>query len=258
MDAKPLQGKCVLITGGARRLGREIALHAARAGADVAITYRTSAREASQALRDIEACGVRGLAEKCDVRSEASVRKAVATVVKRLGGIDVLVNNAAIYETVEFEQITTEQWTEIFESNVRGPYLVMQAALASLRQRRGRIINMGSLGGLQSWPSHAHYSASKAALHHLSGIMAKALAPEIAVNCVAPGMIEMTDLADRDRKSRVATAKAATFFSRMAARTPVQRNGSAGDVAAAVMFFATAPHFITGQILLVDGGLDLA
>jgi NAD(P)-dependent dehydrogenase (short-subunit alcohol dehydrogenase family) len=258
MDAKPLRGKCLLITGGARRLGREVALHAARAGADVAITYRTSEREAAQAVRDIEARGVRGLAVKCEVRSEASVRKAVSAVVKRLGGIDVLVNNAAVYETVEFEKITAEEWTRVFESNVRGPYVMMQAALSWLRRRRGRIINMGSLGGIQGWPSHAHYCASKAALHHLSGIMAKALAPEIAVNCVAPGMIEMTDLADRDRKSRAAAAEAAAFFTRMAARTPMHRNGAASDVAAAVIFFATAPHFITGQLLIVDGGLNLA
>jgi 3-oxoacyl-[acyl-carrier protein] reductase/pteridine reductase len=104
---------------------------------------------------------------------------------------------------------------------------------------------MGSLGGLRAWTTHAHYCSSKAALHMLTKAMAKALAPEIAVNCVAPGMIDLGDL------------NAAAFMRRMAKQTPMQRNGTAEEVAAAVLFFATAPHFITGQILRVDGGLGL-
>src|SRR5207244_9276217 len=118
---------------------------------DVAITYRTSKQDAMETIREVEASGVRGLAVECDVRREASVGKAVKTVVRQLGGIDVLVNNAAVYETVRFDEITAEDWTRVFESNVRGPYLVMQAALETLRPRRGRIINMGSLGGVSYW-----------------------------------------------------------------------------------------------------------
>jgi 3-oxoacyl-[acyl-carrier protein] reductase/pteridine reductase len=114
-----------------------------------------------------------------------------------------------------------------------------------LRQRRGRIINMGSLGGLQPWATHAHYCSSKAALHMLTKVMAKALAPEIAVNCIAPGMIDLGEKA------------AATFLKRMARQTPMRRNGRADEIAAAVLFFASAPHFVTGQILAVDGGLGL-
>ena len=109
----------------------------------------------------------------------------------------------------------------------------------------GCIMNLGSLGGVRPWASHAHYCSSKAALHMLTKVMAKALAPAIAVNCVAPGMIDLGEKA------------AADFMKRMAKQTPMQRNGTAADVSAAILFFATAPHFITGQILVVDGGLGL-
>ncbi len=154
-------------------------------------------------------------------------------------------NNAANYETVEFEKLTVAQWDAIFASNTRGPFLVTREALRHLRERHGKVINMGSLGGLVPWPSHAHYCSSKAALHMLTKVMAKALAPEIAVNAVAPGMIDLGEKA----------AKA--FMRKMARVTPMKRNGSGDEVAAAVRFFAEAPHFITGQILTVDGGLGL-
>src|SRR6516162_8857689 len=114
---------------------------------------------------------------------------------RELGGLDILVNNAANYETVEFDKLTLKQWDAIFASNTRGPFLVSREALALLRQRQGKIINMGSLGGLLPWPSHAHYCSSKAALHMLTRVMAKALAPEIAVNAIAPGMIDLGEVA---------------------------------------------------------------
>jgi len=173
------------------------------------------------------------------------VSTAIEGTVAEFGGIDILVNNAGNYETVEFEKLTLQQWDAIFASNVRGPFLVSQQALPHLRQRKGRIVHLGSLGGLRACADHAHYSSSKAGLHMLTSVMAKALAPEIAVNCVAPGMIDLGE------------TSAAAFMKRMAKQTPMQRNGTAQDIAAAIMFFATAPHFITGQILFVDGGLGL-
>jgi NAD(P)-dependent dehydrogenase (short-subunit alcohol dehydrogenase family) len=242
---RPLAGKAVLITGGAKRLGRCSALALAAAGADVAITFRASFEEAQRTVVDLGGCGVRAFALRCDISDEKSVKAAVREAAHELGGIDLLINNAANYETVEFEHITVKQWDAIFASNTRGPYLVTRSALPWLRERKGRIINMGSLGGLLPWPTHAHYCSSKAALHMLTKVMANALAPEIAVNAVAPGMIDLGEPA----------AKA--FMRRMSKQTPMRRNGSGEDVAAAVRFFATAPHFITGQILVVDGGLSL-
>lgn len=240
-----LRGKAALVTGGARRIGREIALALAAAGADVAITYLESAREARQTAEDIRRLGVRALALACDVRQEKSGRNAVKTVAREFGGLDVLVNNAAIYETVAFEKITLRRWDEMFAVNARGPFLMSQAALKPLRQRQGRIIHLGSLGGLRPWATHAHYCASKAALTMLTEVMAKALAPELAVNCVAPGMIDLGDGRD------------AALLRRVGNKTPMQRNGKADEVVRAVLFFATAPRFITGQVLAVDGGLGL-
>jgi len=240
-----LSGKVVLVTGAAKRLGRAIALAAAENGADVAITYRNSASEAREAIRDLARHGVEALAIRCDITDEINVRETVKEVVSALGGIDVLVNNAANYETVKFEKITLQQWDAIFATNTRGPFLVSREALPHLRKRRGRIVNMGSLGGLRPWATHAHYCSSKAAVHMLTKVMAKALAPDIAVNAVAPGMIELGEKA------------AAAFMRRMAKQTPMRRNGTARDIAAAVMFFASAPSFITGQIMAVDGGLAL-
>jgi NAD(P)-dependent dehydrogenase (short-subunit alcohol dehydrogenase family) len=245
LNNQPLAGKVALITGAARRLGRASALALAEAGADVAITYLRSARESRQTVAALRRLSVRALGLHCDVTDEQSVKLAIKKTVRELGGIDILVNNAANYETVDFENLTLAQWDSIFATNTRGPFLVSREVLKFLRQRQGRIIHMGSLGGLQPWASHAHYCCSKAALHMLTKVMAKALAPEIAVNCVAPGMIDLGE------------KSAAAFMKRMARQTPMQRNGAGEDVAAAVLFFATAPHFITGQILGVDGGLGL-
>jgi 3-oxoacyl-[acyl-carrier protein] reductase/pteridine reductase len=242
---KPLKNKTVLVTGGARRLGRAIALQLAEAGADVAITFLQSRGEAERTVVDLGSYGGRAMAVRCDVRAEKSVQNAIKQTAGQLGGIDILVNNAANYETGKFEDLTLQQWDAIFASNTRGPFLVSQAALELLRARRGKIINMGSLGGIRPWASHAHYCSSKAAVHMLTRVMAKALAPELSVNCVAPGMINLGE------------PSAAAFMKKMAKRTPMERNGQSSDIAAAVLFFATAPHFITGQVLAVDGGLGL-
>ncbi len=249
MPSAILQGKSALVTGGARRIGREIALALGKAGADVAITYRASLSEAEHAIGEIEALGCRAIAIECDVRSEASVRQAVASAASRFGRLDLLVNNAAVFDSAALERVSLEQWDAVFETNTRGPFLVAREALVHLRAVQGRIVNIGSLGGIRAWAGHAHYCASKAALHMLTQAMAKAFAPEVSVNCVAPGWIEFEPFdagkgPDGDAR-------------RIAARTPMRRNGTADDVAQAVLFFATGPSFVTGQILAVDGGLGL-
>ena len=205
----------------------------------------TRRRDARTVMGELARRGAEALAVRCDVTDEMSVRETVREVARVLGGIDVLVNNAANYETVEFEKLTVAKWDAMFASNTRGPFLVSREALPYLRKRRGRIVNMGSLGGVRPWATHAHYCSSKAAVHMLTKVMAKALAPEVAVNAVAPGMIDLGE------------KSAAAFMKRMAKQTPMRRSGSAADIAAAVMFFATAPSFITGQVLVVDGGLGL-
>ena len=223
-----------------------MALAMARSGANVAFTYRSSASEATQTVKEIQSTGVQAFAFECDLRRPASAGDVVKNVLKHFGQIDLLINNAAVFETANLEEITAEQWDEVFAVNVRAPFLVSQSCIPALRNSHGRIINMGSLGGEKPWATHAHYCSSKAALHMLTQVMAKALAPEIAVNCVAPGMID-TGTGEKDP----------ALLQRLASHTPMKKNGSPQDVVSAVMYFATAPHFITGQILTVDGGLGL-
>ncbi len=238
-----LSGKVVLVTGAARRIGRTLAHAMAHAGADVAITYRDSDIAAQQTLRELSDHGQRSLALRCDVRDPVSVREVVAGVFQEFGRLDVLINNAGVFATAPLESITVAEWDEMFETNTRGAFLMAQAAHPHLKASHGRIVNIGSLGGSHPWATHGHYSASKAALHMLTQTMSKAFAPEISVNCVAPGMIANGDTDPE--------------YGHFAAKTPMQRSGTPEEVAAAVLFFATGPHFITGQILGVDGGLGL-
>ncbi len=238
-----LEGRTALVTGAARRIGRAIALALADEGAGVAITYRGSKDEAAATLKDLEAHGVAATAVYCDLTEEASVDAAVAEAVSHLGGLDLLVNNAGLFASAPLEAITAAEWDGMFAANTRGPFLMAKACLPHLRQTRGRILNIGSLGGTHPWATHAHYCTSKAALHMLSQTMAKAWAPEISVNCIAPGMIVQGEVGPA--------------YEHFARKTPMQRNGTAADVAAAALFFATGPHFITGQLLGVDGGLGL-
>lgn len=240
---RPLQGKAAVVTGGAKRIGRTLALALAEAGAHVAITWRESEADARQTLADLQKHEIQALALQADVRDPEQIRSAIEEAAAHFGRLDTLVNNAGRYETAALEAISVEQWDAMFETNTRGPFLAAQAAYPQLKAARGRIINIGSLGGLHPWPTHAHYCTSKAALHMLTQTMSRAFAPEISVNCVAPGMI--------------ANGEVSAEYEAFARRTPMGRNGTAQDVAAAVLFFATGPHFITGQILSVDGGLGL-
>jgi NAD(P)-dependent dehydrogenase (short-subunit alcohol dehydrogenase family) len=239
-----LQGKKALITGGAKHLGRSIGLAMARAGAEVAFTYHSSAREAEQTVADIGEVGLHATALRCDVRDSQSISGMFDTILQQWDRIDLLVNNAGFYEDVLFPDVTEEQWDNMFATNVRGPFLISKHAIPALRPAKGRIINIGSLGGEKPWATHAHYCASKAALHMLTKVMAKALAPDVAVNCVAPGMLSYGE-SDPSVNQKFANM------------TPMRRMGAADDVVSAVMYLSTATDFLTGQVLVVDGGLGL-
>ena len=241
--SKPLAGQTALVTGAAKRLGRAISLALAEAGADVAITYRASVDEARETVAELRALGVNPSMHRCHLDRPEEITAAVTAAVDLHGRIDILVNNAGRFNASPLESISVAEWDAMFASNTRGPFLMAQAAFPHLKASRGRIINIGSLGGMAPWATHGHYCASKAALHMLSKTMAKAWAPEISVNCVAPGMIVQGEVGEA--------------YQHFADKTPMKRNGMAADVAAACMFFATGPHFVTGQILAVDGGLGL-
>jgi pteridine reductase len=240
---KKLQDKIALVTGGAKRIGKGIAFALAEEGANVAITYRDSADEARATVRELQDYGIRAAAVHANLRHPESIRSAVAKVAADFGRLDILVSNAGLFETAALDKITVEQWDAMFDTNTRAPFLIAQAAHAHLKAAHGRIINIGSLGGTHPWPTHGHYCTSKAALHMLTEVMSKAFAPEISVNCVAPGMIAIGDPSSE--------------YEHFARKTPMKRNGTVEEVAAAALFFATGPHFITGQILGVDGGLGL-
>jgi NAD(P)-dependent dehydrogenase (short-subunit alcohol dehydrogenase family) len=240
---KLLEGKTVLVTGAAKRIGRAMALALAERGANVAITYLGSQPEAEETIRALAAHDVDALAVRCDLRDPESIQQTMTSVIEEFGQLDLLVNNAGVFESEALENISVEQWDAMFATNTRAPFLMAKAAHPYLRATKGRIINIGSLGGLHPWATHAHYCTSKAALHMLSKTMAKAWAPEISVNCIAPGMIVQGEVDEA--------------YEQFARKTPMQRNGTSHDVASAAIFFATAPHFITGQLLAVDGGLGL-
>jgi 3-oxoacyl-[acyl-carrier protein] reductase/pteridine reductase len=240
----PNEAKTALVTGGAKRIGRVLALELARAGFDVAFTYLSSQAGAEETAAEIAALGRRALALHCDVRSEDSVRSALAAVREDFGRLDLLVNNAAVYQTAKLDELSLEAWDEVFATNTRGPFLVSREALPLLRSASGRIVNIGSLGGMRPWATHAHYCAAKAALHMLTQAMAKGFAPTVSVNCVAPGFVSVDE-------------HEASLLEHFAEKTPMGRNAKPEEIAAAVLFFATGPAFITGQILAVDGGLSL-
>ena len=246
---RTLAGNKVFITGAARRIGRSLAIALAQAGASVVITYRQSKQDAAATLQELQSLGAEAHAVACELTDQASINEAVSQAAELLGGVTLVVNNAGAFASSPIESITAAAWDAMFAVNTRAPFLVALAALPHLRAcpDGGRIINIGSLGGLHPWATHAHYCASKAALHMLTQTMAKAFAPQVAVNCVAPGMIVTGESSEGG----------AGEYAHLAAKTPMRRNGTPADVAEAVLFLASATPFITGQILAVDGGLGL-
>jgi 3-oxoacyl-[acyl-carrier protein] reductase/pteridine reductase len=230
----------VLVTGGAKRIGRGIALRLAAEGVRVAIHYHGSEKEARETAA---ACGGVELF-RANLESVAEIRRMFAELESRLGRLDGLVNNAARFSRFDPLDIEEADWDFIHSVNLKATFFCDQAAARlMLKTGGGHIVNISSLGGLRPWAEHAHYCASKAGVIHLTRALAKAWAPRIAVNSVAPGVIPFADIDERGRQ--------------MIAATPAGRGGTPAEIAEAVVFFLTASDFITGQVLAVDGGLSL-
>ena len=239
---KQLEGQVALVTGAAKRLGRAIAVRLALEGAAVAVNYRASRKDAEAVVREIREAGGKAVAAQADVSRRADVRRLFATVKKQFGRLDILVNNAGAFFPVKFEELTDEQWDGILDTNLKSQFLCAQAAAPMMKkQGRGRIINLSSLGGLLPWPGYTHYCVSKAGSIMLTRCLAPALAPEILVNSVAPGTIQFPGEPPDEEYIR---------------RVPLHRTGQGGDIAGAVLYLATA-EFVTGQVLVVDGGRSL-
>ena len=241
MSQGPLAGKVALVTGAGKRVGRSVALRLASEGADVVINYRSSNAEAEQVAAQVKATGRRGMAIQGDVSKRADVSSLFGAVEKEFGRLDILVNNAGMFFPAKFEELTDEQWDRILDTNLKSQFLCSQIAAPLLRRSgHGRIINFASLGGLLAWPLYTHYCVSKAGVIMLTRCLARALAPEIAVNAIAPGTISF----DQD------APEIAKDFIR---RAPLRRTGTPKDIEDAVMYLAQS-SFVTGQVLVVDGG----
>ncbi len=234
-----LSGKVVLITGAAKRIGRGIALRLAEEGARVAIHYHFSEEEARRTAAD---CGGAPLF-RADFENVAEIRRMFAEVREQLGRVDGLVNNAARFTSFDPLKITEQDWDFIHSVNLKAVFFCCQQAAVLMRDTgEGRIVNISSLGGIRPWATHAHYCASKAGVIMLTRALAKAFAPEITVNSVAPGVIPFEDIDEEGR--------------RLLAVTPAGRGGTPAEIADAVVYFLKASNFVTGQVLAVDGGLS--
>lgn len=234
-----LQGKVVLVTGSAKRIGRGIALQLAKQGAQVAIHYNGSEAEARATAA---ACGNAPLFQ-ANLENVAEIESLFRRIHEHFGRLDGLVNNAARFTRLDPMDITEADWDFIHNVNLKATFFCCQQGAKIMRQNGGgRIVNLSSLGGIRPWAEHVHYCASKAGVIMMTRALAKALAPEITVNSVAPGVIPFGNLDERAES--------------MVRATPAKRPGTPSEIADAVIYFLTASNFITGQTLAVDGGLS--
>ena len=248
-----IRDRVALVTGGAHRVGRSIALALAREGAHVAITYHASADEAQQTVAEIEACGVGGLAVQCDQSNPAQVASVFDAVRAQWGRLDILVNSAAIMQQKPFLDITPQDWDATIGVNLTGPFLFSQHAgrmmLARTRsatagETSGVIINIADEAGLTPWAHYVHHSVSKAGVIMLTRAAALALAPKVRVNAIAPGPVLKPEGWTDEQWDKLRPA------------TPLDRLGSPQDVVEAVLYLIRA-EFVTGHVLVVDGGRTL-
>lgn len=238
-----LEGKVALVTGAARRVGRAIALALGEAGADVVVHYGSSRAQAEETASSIAAMGVRSAAIGADLASPERIERLFAEARKSLGGVDVLVNSAAVFEKAPFEDLTLDRWERVIRINLTAPFLCCKAAAPLMKSRGGGdIVNICDIGGMAAWKGFSHYNVSKAGLIMLTRALAVELAPEIRVNAVAPGTVLFPDEYDERARERIES------------RIPMGHAGSPEDVAGAVLFFVAGSEYVTGQTLAVDGG----
>ena len=236
---QPLSNQVALVTGAARRIGRAIALRLASEGAQVAVHYR---RSETEARRTAEECGAKIF--QADLTEVSEIQRLYHQIEDTYGRLDCLVNNAARYREMNVLELTEDDWDEIHDINLKAVFFSCQsAAKLMLKGTGGRIVNISSLGGIRPWTRHVPYCASKAGVIHMTRTLAKALAPKISVNTVAPGVIQF----DPEIPPKV---------QRLVSVTPMRRPGSAKEVAEAVVHFLAGSKFVTGQLLAVDGGLS--
>lgn len=243
-DLFALNGRVALVTGGAKRIGRAISLHLAGEGADIAVHYRGSDRAAQETAAEIEQRGRRGVTLQADLANVKAIQGLIEQAAKRFGRLDILVNNAAVFYPASVATTTEDHWDTALDTNLRAQFFCAQAAAPLLKQSgHGVIVNFASIGGFLPWPGYIPYCVSKAGVVMLTRCLAKALAPEIRVNAVAPGTISMPGDPPEWQADYIH-------------RAPLGRTGTPEEIASAVSFLIHST-FMTGQVLVLDGGRTL-
>jgi pteridine reductase len=232
-------GRTALVTGGARRVGRAFSLALAEAGCDVVVNYNRSAAEAAQTAADIERLDRRAVTVQADIARSGDLKRLVAETERAFGRLDILVNNASLFKRTPVPQISEQEWDRVLGVNLRAPFFLSQAAAPLLRRDDGGVIvNIVDLSAMQPWPSFAHHAVSKAGLLHLTRVLARALAPDIRVNSIAPGTVLPPEGVEGEDGSE---------------RRVVTRCGDTEDAARALLYLVRS-DFVTGENLVVDGG----
>jgi pteridine reductase len=237
-----LEGTAALVTGAGRRIGQAIAVGLAESGCDVAVHYHGAAAGAEATQRAVATAGRRAELVQADLSDAVAARQLADRAARALGRLDVVVNSAAIMVRQPVDAVTPESWDATLDLNLRAMFFVSQGAIPHLRKAKGKIVNIADLAGLEPWPNYVPHSVSKAGVVMLTKALARALAPDIAVNAVAPGAVLLPD--DWDERTR----------DHLRETTPLDRIGSPADVVAAVRFLLTGTDYATGTILVVDGG----
>lgn len=247
MKSKSPNHPVALVTGSGRRLGRKIAITLAKSGFDVVVNYNSAVTDAKKTAGEIRMLGRRCLTIKANVSKKLQVQNMFHTLYAEFGRLDLLVNNAAIFpKSYTFEKTPEDVWNNVIDVNLKGSFLCAQeAAKIMLKQKSGHIINLASLGGFLAWTQHISYNVSKAGIIMLTKSMAKALAPDIRVNAVAPGTIiipnEETGIDHQPPIERI----------------PLKKYGKPSDITDMIVFLARSSDYITGQIFSVDGGVTI-
>jgi len=238
-----LKDQVALITGGGSGLGHELSLALAREGVHIIVNYHTSEEKARETVKEIEGMGGKALTYEADISKTHEIFGMVDKVLEIFGKIDILINNAGIFFRTPLEELTEEKWSQILDTNLKSVLFISQAvSRGMLREKGGRIINIADVGGIRPWPGYIAYSISKAGVIMATKCLARALAPEIVVNCIAPGLINVPPEWSEEKREE------------MRKRIPTKRFSSHQDVVNAVLFLLCDVSYVTGQILVLDGG----
>jgi NAD(P)-dependent dehydrogenase (short-subunit alcohol dehydrogenase family) len=242
-NERRLKGKVALVTGAGKRLGRSVALRLANEGASVAVHYRKSEAEAQEVVDSIKGGGGNAVAVPGELTSVEEIRRMVQMATHELGRLDILINSAANFLPSSIISTTEEVWDSALNTNLKAPFFCAQAAAPWLRRSKGVIINFADTGGILGWPGYMAHSVAKAGVIMLTRVLAKSLAPEVRVNAIAPGTISMPGDPPEWEADFIKVA-------------PLQHTGTPEDIASAVSYLVHS-EFITGQVLVVDGGRTL-